>query len=285
MPKIPIVVIRTPGSQRGEKLFAQLEKLKNFELINITATMASSSNQISEFSFDNEYSKLIYGHPLEFNELACSYSHNRARSIISTYKTGGVILEDDARIINEIRLFDTVQSFLDRENAPSLLNLCTRLNFDDPFMGFFKRELQSKYLATFGPTHLAVGYALNATAAQIMVLKNTPVKYRPDWPNVNLKYFVSKFPCVAHGDSATVSTIDPLGIKRKYFNRSDKFAILFFFYYFRNRQKFTSINHFYTEMWKIRFLNQLTHLKLTVNKLNSSYVFYKFDEILKKLKE
>jgi GR25 family glycosyltransferase involved in LPS biosynthesis len=142
-------------------------------------------------------------------EIGCAYSHNIARREISQTKFGGVIFEDDARIINQDLLFETVRTFLTKhQNQSAMLSLTYSVHRepqteDSSVRGYFK---------LFGDAPLAVAYALTPRAAKRLLDANDPVRFVSDWPEVHVKKYCPFNPLVSHGDSETLSVIDPLGL-------------------------------------------------------------------------
>lgn len=271
MSKIPIVVIETLGLNRAKNLVEQIGQSDRFEFISLLATSSLSTQERNDWSVNATFSKLIYGRSLLEKEVYCSISHNIARALISHYPKGGVILEDDARIISEERFYETVSNFLNHANTPCLLNLSTSKSLEHKSMKFLSVTLDSGYFSIPGPTQLAVGYALTAKAADSLVKENTPVKYLADWPLAEIKWFASNFPSIAHGDKSTLSTIDPSGNLRKDFSKTKKIEILFSVYYLRNRDIFENYMEFVLQMLIPRFKNKTTRLKIFVKRITRKY--------------
>jgi GR25 family glycosyltransferase involved in LPS biosynthesis len=273
MSKLPIVVIETPGLNRANNLCEQIKQSDRFQLIRLLATDRVNGQNSNQWSKTENFSKLIYGRALLEKEVCCSISHNNARMLISKYPTGGVILEDDARIISDERFYETVSNFLAHAEGPRLLNLSTHKSLEHKSMKFLSRTLDSGFFSISGPARLAVGYALTAKAARALVEENTPVKYLADWPLAEIKFFASDFPSIAHGDKLTLSTIDPSGKNRKDFSKAKKIEILFSVYFFRNRHMFESYKKFIIQMLVPRYKNKTTRLKIFIKRLTNKYNF------------
>ena len=269
MNKIPIIVIETRGLNRANSLFEQVRRFDRFELICLPATDRLTSEERDQWLKNKTFAKLIYGRALLEKEVCCSISHNIARTLVSKYSKGGVILEDDARIISEQRFYKTVSNFLDHAEGPSLLNLSIDKPLEHKSMKFLSETLDAGFFSISGPARLAVGYALTAKAASTLVEQNTPVKYLADWPLAEVKYFATNFPSIAHGDKSTLSTIDPLGKFRKDFNKAQKIQILFSVYFFRNKNMFKNYREFALQMLMPRYQNKTTRLKILTKNITN----------------
>ena len=100
--KLLVVVIRTPKSDRYLPIESLFKDDQRFKLEYIEASMTPSYSEVSNrnIAYSTEIFEYFQGRKLTPAEIGCADSHNRARALIKSHTGGGVILEDDARIIN-----------------------------------------------------------------------------------------------------------------------------------------------------------------------------------------
>jgi len=201
---LPVIILKTPKLERSRVLEATLKGKKNFQVNLLISTMAESLIDLDKLfiDYETEELKLLEGRELNPREIACAYSHNEARAIIANSLSGGIILEDDARLVNLDALYLMVSSFLRTKlGQKAILNLT----------GFRNNSVSSlnshKIHKLFGIPNLAVGYALTPSAALELICSNSPIKYVADWPDTKCKYYVPLSPLVKHGDENNCSTI------------------------------------------------------------------------------
>jgi GR25 family glycosyltransferase involved in LPS biosynthesis len=211
MKKLLIVVIATPNSSRFLKLNEQLAYSDRIDLVYVPAVMYLKCNSNFSQDIDLEFMQSFYARSILDGEIGCSISHNLARGLIAENVSGGVILEDDARIIDMDRFIGTASKFLERTKESAILNLSTHKSVSDSYVDFLSQSLSCKYVKSIGPTPLALAYALSQQAALKLLKVNNPIRYLADWPKSSVSFFFSKFPSVAHGDFNVPSIIDPGG--------------------------------------------------------------------------
>jgi GR25 family glycosyltransferase involved in LPS biosynthesis len=111
MDPIPLVIISSPKEDRSAPLLNSLHASSIFEVIKLDATMGIDLGAPESLITTQEL--IRFGRILTQNERACAISHTRARAVIKNSNFGGVIMEDDARIL-DIELFQkTVCEFLE----------------------------------------------------------------------------------------------------------------------------------------------------------------------------
>lgn len=205
MVRIPAVVITTPSSDRGVPLIDILRKSSLFETIELKATMGRDLDDASECDKQDEMKS--YGRTLIANERACAVSHSKARSIIAQSSHGGIIFEDDARILNLTQLELITQKFLERnKNRRSVLSL---LNYDSQK----SRKINSTSITTIrlipllAEAPLAVATVQTNRAAAELATKAKSSSQVADWPKSSTRFFFLNKPLVNHGDSNTNSVI------------------------------------------------------------------------------
>ena len=208
--KLLVVVIRTPKSDRYLPIESLFKDDQRFKLEYIEASMTPSYSEVSNRSiaYSTEIFEYFQGRKLTPAEIGCADSHNRARDLIKSHTGGGLILEDDARIINIDSFFIMVTEFLSSQNSKSsILNLT---GFRNIGLKASKNRSTSnnRYIKLWGNPDLAVSYALTQMAAAQLLNSNTPIMGVSDWPHSKCYYFVPLIPLVRHGDKNTQSIID-----------------------------------------------------------------------------
>jgi hypothetical protein len=158
-------------------------------------------------AIDVEVFELFHGRKMSPQEIGCATSHNLARSLIAKSISGGVILEDDARIIDLDSFYNLSTKFL-QESAGTLSVLSltgfrelTALNSN----GILTKSRNIVHL--LGKPDLAVAYVLTPVAGGELTNANIPISTVSDWPESECHYFALLSPVVKHGDSSTASII------------------------------------------------------------------------------
>jgi hypothetical protein len=152
-----------------------------------------------------------FGRILTQNERACAISHTRARAVIKNSNFGGVIMEDDARIL-DIELFQkTVCEFLGsnalQKKILSLLQYhCTN------HLSSTRKE-QNKLIRLPGSFPLAVAYSLTPKAAEELNHQSSNTSGISDWPDSSCVYYFLRSGLVRHGDEQTNSIIGQVEIR------------------------------------------------------------------------
>ena len=237
---LDVYVIETPFSRRSAPLIKMLLTDERINLIKIPATMVKSDRDISDFGIKVNYKifPLIEGRPLSHGEIGCAQSHNVARSLLAESENGGVILEDDARILNLELFINISKDFLDQhKNDKRILSLSGRTQICKVNKKNTKIQAQ-KWIRIYGKSPLAVANVITPTAASELYNSNQPIKYVADWPYSRSKFYSVKNPIVSHGDENTVSLINTSGSRE----RNKKVNIWFLTYSFlrfittRNKQ-------------------------------------------------
>lgn len=203
--KLPIVIIVTPGRGRHIPLVETLRTSSIFQVQELVATMGGEV----EGSFDeaSESELIQYGRVLTANERACAISHLRARQIIADSDYGGVILEDDARVINLSDLETAVASFLIRSH--SKCNILSLLDYRDSYKALKNKSIK-KLLPTFrlfAECPLAVAVALTPPAARNLIESAQSRSQVSDWPETKCHFAYLASGIVRHGDADTFSII------------------------------------------------------------------------------
>ena len=205
MGKIPSVVIATPSSDRAKPLLESLEKSEIFEIFLISATMGYELVPASNHDTANELRN--YGRLLTPNERACAISHNNAREIIARSNHGGVIFEDDARILNLTLMEEVVQRFLEVKHGKNrILSLLNYKLKTDAELCTSNLRFPS-FIPLFAEAPLAVATVQTNVAAADLVSNSLDRSKVADWPKCNAKFYILRLPVVNHGDASTNSII------------------------------------------------------------------------------
>lgn len=200
---LPVVIITTPQSKRVEPLLDRLNGDVRFVVTQIDATMGQSMQEPTELSLISEHRN--YGRSLSQGERACAVSHQRARAIISHSDFGGIILEDDARIIDLDRLYYHSSQFLQKKsNQPRILSLVSYYS-NEPKIQIGK--LRQLYFPLFSDAPLAVAAAMTPTAASQLVSSSKKSSMVADWPHSRCRFYILRKGVINHGDSETSSVI------------------------------------------------------------------------------
>lgn len=200
--KLPLVIIVTPNSKRHVILKNQLLKSDKFEVILLKAIMGYDLKSATEFTVKNELA--LYGRRLTLNERACAISHRKAREIISKFQIGGVILEDDARIIDFDGFEKYVNSFLSRNiNKKSILGLERYIENSIEIADHGKQY----FIPIFAEIPRAVGYALTKVAAIDLANSSRNYSQVSDWPKSRCRFFVLSRGVIKHGDESSGTVI------------------------------------------------------------------------------
>ncbi len=203
MHRIPAVIIQTPGSDRFKPLLDILNISEMLEPIILPATMGNSLPKASDIVTKGEIAR--FGRELSQNERACAISHSRARAIIASSKEGGLVFEDDARIINLPNLEAAVTEFLSG-SRPSIRALglleYRSANFPDGLV-----LNQPKLHRLLAEVPLAVATVLTPSAAEVLLRSAGRSSQIADWPYSSCKFYITSPGMVLHGDSNTESVI------------------------------------------------------------------------------
>ena len=244
---LDVFVIQTPNSTRSTPLLTSMAKDSRVRVTIVPAVIIRDEVDLVKYEIDvrkDEFWALTRRH-MSYSEIGCAAAHNLARKLVSESEFGGVIFEDDARILDLANFINCIDNFLkELQDTCALLSLNYGLNVKisrNKLYSFFKIRL-------FGHPPLAVAYALTKPAASALLRANTPINYVADWPDSKVKFFCLNIPLVAHGDENTLSIIDPAGAL-KLVNRSILYKL----------QKLMLIDYFFKAQKKVSFTIYLKH--------------------------
>lgn len=271
--KLLVVVIRTPKSDRYLPIESLFKDDQRFKLEYIEASMTPSYSEVSNRSiaYSTEIFEYFQRRKLTPAEIGCADSHNRARDLIQSHTGGGVILEDDARIINIDLFFIMATDFLSSQNSKlSILNFTGFRNIGLD-ISRNKSTNNNSYTKLWGYPDLAVSYALTQKAADELLRSNTPIIGVSDWPHSKCCYFVPLIPLVQHGDKNTQSIIDSA---KKNFRSSNSFVrkisdLLFIKYIVNGQHNIDLFQYMRSTYWdKIKWHVDYVRIKLRLGLMN-----------------
>lgn len=142
-----------------------------------------------------------YGRPLSTAESCCALAHRLAQERLAS--TGGVILEDDAVVLDIQALADFATPVVDSKRS-ILLNFSTTRCAEDVNWNLTNNST----IRTIGPSALAVGYAASRSELNQLVNANYCLEHVADWPPTRSRHLRLKFPIVAHGFRDNESLIE-----------------------------------------------------------------------------
>ncbi len=209
--RIPVYILSEKDSSRATNLLSSINQLSGVELHIIDAVMIADDKKLQEsgVSFDQSMANFMIGRSLMPAEIGCAESHNIARRLVSDSEVGGVVLEDDARILDPEEFQRCVNDFLLANLGKSaLLSLC---GWKPESLSTFNSDhakTDTRITRLFGKPKLAVAYALTPLAAKRLFESNKIIVQVADWPAIKCKSYVTNTNLVFHGDSQTESTID-----------------------------------------------------------------------------
>jgi len=203
-----LVIIETPNSERSRPLIGLLAGDDRFLTHILPATMIRDASDVESLGIKIDSTKFAFfqNRELSFPEIGCAFSHNVARGIIANSAAGGVILEDDARIINLDNFYRNSLDFLINHIGESTVLSLT-------FSSWLSRALPTNKNLTirlFGMPPLAAANVLTRGAANNLLESNKRIHTVADWPYTSNIYYCSAEPSVWHGDADSGSVIDPL---------------------------------------------------------------------------
>jgi hypothetical protein len=196
---IPVIVLSSKTRARTDAFLRCWQDVSQAE-ISIIPGVYLNKSQIEDHP-TNAFLK-IYGRTMTIQELGCARAHFLARTEISNTEIGGIIFEDDARLIEPEIILNIAADFLNKHRGkPAVLNLCESL-----LSPFCVNQLR-KSVRLFGHSPLAVAYVLTPQAAIALNKSSESVDWVSDWPYSKVKHYVCVPALVTHGDDESGSEI------------------------------------------------------------------------------
>jgi hypothetical protein len=207
--RIPAIIIQTPNSERFLPLFEVISRSEVFEPVLIVATMGYSLPGDNEDFIQEEV--LRYGRVLTRNERACAVSHSEARSLIAQSRQGGIVFEDDARVINLEHLERATIGFLKKfSDMSSALGL---LDYKSAHLEGCTYNLPLKFRRLLAETPLAVATVLTPIAAGEILKSSATSSQLADWPKSKCCFFILPDGCIRHGDTTSGTVIGDTAVR------------------------------------------------------------------------
>ena len=267
---LKVLIIGNKNGQRIQPLLNVFSNDGRFDLEFWEPVYLKSFNdeRLIESGFNVNKSTAYTSRELTLEEIGCCLAHNRARKELASNESGGVILEDDARIPNLDYFYSSATLFLDSIKIPAVLNFASRRIVED-FRNSFMDVPSLRKQSFHSPGN--VGYVLNKLGAEMLSNSDYRLYMMCDWPFSKVNKYVLTFPAVAHGDAENISTIDPANLigrdanswRKSWPNRIKLFS---FYWYMRHRSKFTNLHEYINVMLVPRIFYQLNRLSLRFRK-------------------
>jgi GR25 family glycosyltransferase involved in LPS biosynthesis len=268
---LDVYIIETPLSQRSAPLIKLLSSEPRINLFRISAKMVASDRDISDFGIKVNYKvfPILEGRLLSHGEIGCAQSHNEARSLLAESTNGGVILEDDARILDLDSFINVSSSFLNQNrNSKRILSL-TGISQINAVNKKKDKGPANQWMRTYGHTPLAVANAITPMAASDLFKSNQPIKYVADWPYSKSKFYSVKVPVVCHGDETTASLIEASGSRQSITNRNLLFYVYSFLSYFTTRNKQLGVRPYFNWIVVQRFSHRFNIFLSAIRKIST----------------
>ncbi len=190
MVKEMICVVIVGGDQaRSKSLFKDLQ---DSGLFHVVIQPRIHESHLAETNDALIRSAKAYGRPLSISERCCSLAHRSAQEKIE--RTGGIVLEDDA-VVLDIRALADFASQVIKKDKSVLINFSTLKCAEDVNWDLKNNSI----IQTFAPSALAVGYAGSRAAIRQLIKANSSLEYVADWPPIKAKHLRLRYPIVAHG--------------------------------------------------------------------------------------
>jgi hypothetical protein len=253
---IDVIIICTPGSDRGKPLLDVLSKSKILRTQRLDAFMYSRRTFADEIDWRGQ--RAIYGSELPDGLIGCAMSHQNALTRVVELGRGAIILEDDARIPN-LKSFENLalHFFLVYSRGRYVLSL---LPWDHEKNCLDNFDVTQELFPLIGNTPLTVGYVLTLAAAKELSVSNPHFKFAPDWPPSSVKYLSSLAGVINHGDQQSGSVIQHLSRDRG-FSRLRRFLNIMFLDFWRYRREFSSLSEYFRLKVKPSFTWRLDDIR------------------------
>jgi GR25 family glycosyltransferase involved in LPS biosynthesis len=176
-------IIGLPEAYRGSDLERELSGF-GITFSNKMGVVVSQQEMGEELFHDANLAELLIGRLLTKGEVGCALAHrNAARRLVESDKKYSMIFEDDIRLVSPPDL-ELLESELDT-TAPRVIVLGA-----DPFVTIPNaREQEKIHIGNFAkvidlitPPTGTFAYAINRSAAQLLVNQGRKIDTTADWP-------------------------------------------------------------------------------------------------------
>jgi hypothetical protein len=213
MDQIPLVIIASPKQDRSAPLQNSLKASSIFKVVKLDATMGAELGAPKSLAVTQEL--IRFGRTLTQNERACAISHSQARTLIKKSSIGGVVLEDDARILDLGEFEKIVCAFLGSQ--PPQKKVLSLIRYHAKNDQRPSRKKTNRLFRLPGSCPLAVAYALTPKAAEELNYQSSKTSSVSDWPDSSCIYYFPRIGLVRHGDEQTNSIIGQVEIRTSQF--------------------------------------------------------------------
>ena len=256
---IDLFVISSPNRDI-EDLCNKLRKIAILNVYVVPGVFLESESRLKENVYDAKRTKLLNGRELTLGEIGCAMAHNECRRRAHLSKNLSIVLEDDVGISNLLILeqFLRIANETIKKDDNVVINMAGQLKREGDSL--LPKIKQFKWRRTIGTTPLAAAYLVTPKSAEILLAKNTPITTVADWPPTRLKFKKSNNALFIHQEKQTNSLIsDKKGNERRGFSQIDVLNIYLGIYYLRNKNLFSGVEDFYTNLWLPRVKSMITH--------------------------
>lgn len=173
-----VQIISTNGRIRGHNLLdsLQTQKIKYSIVDGVIPDIIDFKNKKLH---SPELSKLINFREIKIGEVGCSLAHKKcSTNLLNSNYQFGLVLEDDAEIVNDFN-FELIKKFLSVE-IPRIIILGWIPGFAIAYNSKSKNADDLFKLVT--PATCTFAYALNKSAAELIVNNGSKIMDLADWP-------------------------------------------------------------------------------------------------------
>ena len=263
---IPVLVITGHHSHRSDLLVEKLKEVSQFEITMVEAKITPNYEICNRYNilFNQKIAKIFLGRELFPGEIGCAFSHYSARKIISESKFGGIILEDDARIIRPEVFLKSAAEFLQTQcGKPSVLSFAGWNPRPFSVNEDFEIDKLVRNFKLLGVPPLALAYALTPSAAKNLTLSSYPIKETADWPSCKCSFFVTSKILAFHGDGGTTSIIDyEGGSPRVRPKLRQRLEIILFIDFLMRKSDLMHFRTYFTQIWLRKLYFYIDGLRL-----------------------
>ena len=199
----PALIIGLPDRYRGQALETQLSA-QGIAWERFPGVLVA--DHLPKDVVDQAGARLLLRRELAVGEIGCALAHRAAyQKIVRERRMGAVIFEDDARLIGPIDELALI-GLLDNSRPRVIM-----LSYKAETTALYRRQatLALTPMRTVVPPTTTTAYAVNFSAANLLLDDSRPLTHVADWPvrvSSTVEYFVFSVP-VARPDPSEASTI------------------------------------------------------------------------------